>query len=49
MTSARLSRLTAVSTAPITEAVTRLLAGESEPHSLVRGLMLRELKEETKL
>jgi len=34
---------------PITEAVTRLLAGESDPRALLRELMLRELKEETKL
>jgi len=34
---------------PITDAVTQLLAGESDPHALLRQLMLRELKEETKL
>ena len=34
---------------PITGAVTKLLAGESDPHSLLRELMLRELKEERKL
>ncbi len=34
---------------PITDAVTKLLAGDSEPKTLLRELMLRELKEETKL
>ncbi|MCP4654056.1 MAG: NAD(P)-dependent glycerol-3-phosphate dehydrogenase [bacterium] len=34
---------------PITESMTRLLSGESEPRTVVRELMLRDLKEETKL
>jgi len=34
---------------PITDAVTRLLAGESEPRSLLNELMLRQLKVETRL
>ena len=34
---------------PITEAVTRILAGDAEPRAMLRDLMLRELKEESKL
>jgi glycerol-3-phosphate dehydrogenase (NAD(P)+) len=34
---------------PITSAVTRLLRGDSDPRTLLRELMLRDLKEETKL
>jgi glycerol-3-phosphate dehydrogenase (NAD(P)+) len=34
---------------PITDAVSMLLEGESDPKALLRQLMLRELKEETKL
>ncbi len=36
-------------TMPITESMTRLLSGESDPRTVVRDLMLRQLKEETKL
>jgi glycerol-3-phosphate dehydrogenase (NAD(P)+) len=34
---------------PITDAVTMLLEGASDPKTLLRQLMLRQLKEETKL
>jgi glycerol-3-phosphate dehydrogenase (NAD(P)+) len=34
---------------PITDAVTRLLRGESDPKATLKALMLRELKVETKL
>jgi glycerol-3-phosphate dehydrogenase (NAD(P)+) len=34
---------------PITEAITKLLAGEKDPRQMVRELMLRDLKEETTL
>lgn len=34
---------------PITEAVTRLLSGEAEPRQMLKELMLRDLKVETKL
>jgi glycerol-3-phosphate dehydrogenase (NAD(P)+) len=45
---ARLARTVGVEM-PITDAVTQLLTGESDPRSLVRELMLRTLKEETTL
>jgi glycerol-3-phosphate dehydrogenase (NAD(P)+) len=34
---------------PITDAVARLLRGESDPKTALKELMLRELKVETKL
>jgi glycerol-3-phosphate dehydrogenase len=34
---------------PITDAVVRLLRGESDPKTALKELMLRELKVETKL
>jgi glycerol-3-phosphate dehydrogenase (NAD(P)+) len=34
---------------PITEAITRLLAGEADPRTMLKELMLRQLKVETEL
>jgi glycerol-3-phosphate dehydrogenase (NAD(P)+) len=45
---ARLARTVGVEM-PITDAVTQLLTGESDPRTLLRELMLRTLKEETTL
>jgi glycerol-3-phosphate dehydrogenase (NAD(P)+) len=45
---ARLARSLGVEM-PITEGVTRLLAGDTDPRTLVRELMLRALREETRL
>jgi glycerol-3-phosphate dehydrogenase (NAD(P)+) len=45
---ARLAQLNGVDM-PITEAITRLLAGEADPRSMLKELMLRQLKVETEL